>query len=83
MKYLRCECGKREYWHSGMPPRDCEGCDDCGKTFGASPMEHKDRIPHDMRPHYDSRTGKQIGETCERCHCISYSKIEESDASGT
>lgn len=83
MKYLRCECGKREYWHSGMPPQDCEGCDDCKKTFGASPMEHKERIPHDWRPHYNSRTGKQVGHTCERCHRIEYTEIGKTHTSET
>ncbi len=65
MIHRRCGCGKSESWESGMPPQDCDGCDDCGTTFGPP---HKPRVPHDWEPRFNSKTGKQDRRKCRKCH---------------
>jgi hypothetical protein len=86
--YHRCQCGKREIWESGMPPKDCAGCDDCGTTYGRGPSEHKPRIPHDWTPRFNSRTGVHERNLCRRClqvdreRAATGSTIADSDGDG-
>lgn len=64
----RCKCGKAEYYESGMPPQDCQGCDECGTTYAQSPDGHKPRIPHDPKPQFNRDTGRPDRPYCRRCH---------------
>lgn len=41
MNYWRCQCGKQQKWESGMPPFDCEGCDECGTTLARGAGGHR------------------------------------------
>jgi hypothetical protein len=68
MIYWRCKCGKAESWESGMPPQDCQGCDKCGTTLATGPSGHKDRIPHDWKPQFNSDTGAPDRPICRRCY---------------
>lgn len=67
MRYLRCECGKAEYWDGGMLPQSCQGCEECNTTFGGSPLEHKPLEPHDWKPRYNQNTGVPDRRMCKRC----------------
>lgn len=50
MQYWRCKCGKVEYFESGMPPRKCQGCEECGTTFAMRADDHRPIQPHDLGP---------------------------------
>jgi hypothetical protein len=63
MMYWTCECGKAEYWGSGMSPQVCEGCDECGTNYRKLPTE-----PHDLRPQFDVDTGEPSAPICRRCY---------------
>lgn len=47
MQYYRCRCGKRTYHESGMPPRECQGCEKCQTTFAQHPDGHDPLQTHD------------------------------------
>lgn len=68
MQLMRCKCGKAEIYHSGMHPRDCQGCDECGTTFAYRPSDHKPREPHDWQPRFDPKTGAPDRPMCKRCY---------------
>lgn len=68
MQYMRCQCGKSEYFHSGMHPKDCQGCDECGTTLGYGPSDHKPRVPHKWETRYNTKTGKPERLVCSACH---------------
>ena len=68
MQHYRCQCGKAEYFDSGMPPQDCQGCDECGTTYAQHPDLHKRRIPHDWKPQFNRDTGKPDRGYCRRCY---------------
>lgn len=68
MQYWRCQCGKGEAWESGMTPRDCEGCDECGTTFAQHLDHHKPREPHKMEPRFSERDGQPDGGRCSVCY---------------
>lgn len=63
MRSCSCKCGKSEYFHSGMPPRECQGCDECNTQYG----NHKERVPHKLIDRFSSSTGKKESEMCEVC----------------
>jgi len=67
MNYWRCKCGKSEKWESGMPPRPCEGCDECGTTFATHATGHMMRAPHNLEIRYDTHTGKPSHKVCTEC----------------
>lgn len=67
MQYLRCKCGKAEYFASGMWPQECEGCDECGTTYAQHLADHKPKIEHDWQPQFDRNTGKPSRPVCRRC----------------
>lgn len=68
MQYYKCKCGKAEYFSSGCPPQDCQGCDECGSTFGLGPKAHPERIPHDPKPQFSRETGELSHYICSRCY---------------
>lgn len=68
MNYWKCECGKTDYFESGMPPKPCQGCDICGTTLSASPkIPYKAKEPHIPKPVYDRDTGEIRYYECSRC----------------
>lgn len=67
MRYMRCKCGKAEYWDGGVPPQPCEGCDECGTTYAGHPDYHKAIEPHEWEPRFNTRTGEQDRRICKRC----------------
>lgn len=67
MQHWRCQCGELTISESGMPPQDCDGCDDCGTTFAQSPGGHKPREPHKMRPRFNPSDGLPEGGSCSVC----------------
>ena len=66
MKYYRCECGKREFWGSGMFPKDCDGCEERGTTLADNPEGHKPIAPHSWETKYDENTGAPYLR-CKKC----------------
>lgn len=70
MNYSRCKCGKAEYWDSGLPPKPCQGCEECGTTYARRAEDHKPIEPHDWVPRFNERTGAQDRRMCKRCHAI-------------
>lgn len=44
MQYAKCQCGKREFWGSGMLPAPCQPCGECGTVPGSPP---KQPAPHE------------------------------------
>lgn len=68
MIYHQCKCGKRQYFESGIAPKDCQGCDGCGTTFATTPDGHKPRIEHDWQPRFCEDTGKPARPICRRCY---------------
>ena len=69
MQYYKCECGKREFWGSGMNPQPCEVCDECGTTMIKKlDGTYVDSMPHDYRQKYDVDTGKPKYRICNRCY---------------
>jgi hypothetical protein len=73
MRSHTCKCGKRIYWESGMPPRDCEGCEECGTNYKKKPL-----IPHDFsRLLYNENTGKPY-KICTKCYMVDKESYEES-----
>lgn len=58
-----CQCGKAEYYASGMMPQSCEGCAECGTNFNKEPLQ-----PHDWRPQFNHDTGKPDRPVCNRCY---------------
>jgi len=83
MNYLRCKCGKAEYWESGMPPQPCQGCDECGTTYAYSPNGHKGLVAHDWRPQYDRNTGGKTKRICRRCYAREPAKAIEAGTAKT
>lgn len=67
MRYLRCQCGKAEYWDGGVSPQPCQGCADCGTTYGSGPNEHQPLADHDWAPRYNQDTGEPDRRRCKRC----------------
>jgi len=67
MNYWRCKCGKQACYESGMPPRDCQGCEKCGTTFALSPDGHQPLAPHRLVPRYSRDTGQFTHWECEVC----------------
>lgn len=65
---MRCQCGKETYFHSGMPPRDCQGCTECGTTYASHPNHHKPLAPHTPKARYSSDTGELKGYRCAICY---------------
>ena len=46
----------------------CEGCKECGTTFGHGPDGHEKLIPHDYSElHFNSKTGNPEYAVCSRC----------------
>jgi len=68
MQYWRCKCGKRSLHESGMTPKNCQGCDECGTTYAQHPDDHKEKIPHDFEPRFDPITGNAARPVCRRCY---------------
>ena len=79
MQYWQCKCGKKKRFESGMAPRDCQGCDECGTTYAQSPKGHKPKAPHNFKIEYDINTGKPKRRRCIHCH--RGEKLEEIEAS--
>lgn len=50
-----------------MFPQECEGCEECGTTYGAGPGDHKPLIPHDWKPQFNRDTGEPDRPICRRC----------------
>jgi hypothetical protein len=67
MVYYKCECGKSEYYESGMPPKDCEGCEDCKTTYATYKGGHKPLAPHEWETKYNENTGKPY-RRCKKCY---------------
>lgn len=67
MQTWRCKCGNRKYYESGMPPRDCQGCEECGTTYAQSPEGHKPLQPHTWKPQFDRNTGEPTRPICSQC----------------
>lgn len=63
MRHSQCKCGKSEYFDGGIAPQPCQGCDECGTTYGGG-----ERIPHDWEPRFNSRTGEPAPRRCRRCY---------------
>lgn len=49
-----------------MPPRECEGCLDCGTTYATHAGGHKPIAPHDFQAQ-PVRYADQPGTTITRC----------------
>jgi len=77
MRLYRCECGKSEYYGSGMTPAPCEGCDHCGSRFGTYQGRHLPREPHDWKPQFHPDTGKPTKPICTRCYKTGPMPVEE------
>jgi len=67
MNFWRCKCGDREYFESGMPPRDCQGCEKCGTTLAMSKSGHEPMQPHVPVPRYSQTTGELRHFVCDVC----------------
>lgn len=69
MNRWTCECGKTTWVESGMPPRDCQGCDECGSTlsFNHKAMPVKKKNEHDLHIRYSEKTGKPKFYLCHTC----------------
>jgi hypothetical protein len=73
MNLWKCKCGKKEYLESGMPPRDCEGCEKCKTNYKKEPLQ-----PHDFtKVMYNENTGKPY-KMCSKCYLIDKESYEES-----
>lgn len=70
MQLWRCECGKREYYESGMPPAECQGCEECGSNLQRSPHGHRRKKPHKWVPRYDPASGQPVSRMCEICYKV-------------
>ena len=68
MKYYRCKCGKSESWGS-LPPRPCEGCEECNTTLASHPDYHRSPDDHtfvETKVKIDG--GHGILTRCQYCH---------------
>lgn len=78
MIYMQCKCGKSTYTHSGLPPKECQGCEICGTTYATNPMDHKALVLHHPEPRYDERTGERKNyDVCMHCHSRIARKVEK------
>ena len=77
MNYRRCKCGKCESWESGMPPRDCQGCDECKTTFASGKSGHKPLMPHTLALRYSELTGEPSHYICTEC--LTQVELEKGD----
>ena len=68
MNYWRCKCGETAYFESGMPPKDCQGCEICNTTLSFHPDYHKELKPHNWVVVYDRYTGEHIEYICTECN---------------
>ena len=68
MQVWRCKCGKRQRFESGMPPKDCQGCEECGTTLAQHPDGHKPLQPHRPKKQFDRNTGQPARPICEDCY---------------
>ena len=69
MNYHRCKCGKQEYWESGMSPRSCQGCDECGTTVATYSGGHRPVEPHDWVEEWAIRNKEPVKiKICSRCY---------------
>ena len=68
MNVWTCQCGKSKYYESGLPPKSCQGCDECGTAYGLGKVEFKQLEPHVSTPVHDRYTGAVIGYECKVCH---------------
>jgi hypothetical protein len=73
MKSYQCKCGACLYSESGMPPKDCQGCEKCGTTYARHPEGHRSLQPHKLKPQYNRDTGKLSHSICTEC----YARIKE------
>lgn len=83
MIYKTCQCGKAESWSSGMPYYDCQGCKECGTTFGSTVMEDgkpvtkfKPLKEHEFIIRYNTNTGKPY-KMCKWCYHIDKESYKE------
>lgn len=65
MQYMRCKCGKRESFNSGMPTPACVTCEKCGSTLWFNAEGHPKPIPHLYKAQLHNG---QLIVTCDRCH---------------
>lgn len=73
MNSYTCKCGKKTYWESGMPPRDCQGCEECNTNFKKKPL-----VPHDFsKIEYNGKTGKPY-KLCINCYTVDEKSYKES-----
>jgi hypothetical protein len=73
MQVWRCKCGKSRYYESGMAPRECQGCEECGTAYGGELLK-----PHDFEEYVDGPTSNpRRFMLCRRCHKME--KIKTSD----
>lgn len=68
MQYLKCECGDREVWTSGMN-MSCMWCKKCNTTPAHGPSGHKTvQPPHEMSTAMvPTDSGKMSLSTCVSC----------------
>lgn len=85
MIYKTCKCGKSQSWSSGMRYYDCQGCSECGTTFGTTVMKNGNPVT-EYRPlqehdysivKYNTNTGKPY-TMCKWCHHIEESSFKQS-----
>lgn len=67
MQYWRCRCGNTELRESGMPPRTCQVCADCGSTLAQTPQTHQEPTRHTLQVRYSETTGLPKYFICTQC----------------
>lgn len=65
MQSSTCKCGETRWYHSGMPPKDCEGCKYCGTNAKGEPTK-----AHTPTNEKVVRDGKEVSNKtyCEKCY---------------
>lgn len=71
MIFLRCRCGFRKSWSSGIFPKPCEGCARCGTRISDRPEGNTPIELHDFEDYWDidRSTGARIRmRRCRQCN---------------